>query len=274
MFSLSKIFSSKTHPIKTTYDSYNQEVLQVITPNFFKGIRVELSKTILPFLQVSNVKSTSTNQTFLSMNSRNSVFQFSVDNHRNYQFKSTHLTGPIVAKFHSIISREKEVFNQAEAMFNSKFYNVVFKLISPAFEASNLIYIVNYFATVKCLSFGAEAVGLKNEVGLSFSTRLDNGNSVYGANLQRFNQLTMSYYRKFKQIFEIGAEIKKSKENLSYAGGIRVKNQKSEVKCSLDSDMIFNFYWNEALTENLKVEFTSSYDWDELDYGVSLIYES
>lgn len=273
MFILKKFFNTKTSPIKATYDSYNQEVLQVITPNFFKGLRVELSKTILPFLQVSNVKSLSTNQTFFTMSSKNSIFQFSMDNNRNFQLKTSHLTGPIVSKFHSIVSREKEVFNQAEAILSSTFYNIAFKLVSPAFEASNLIYIINYFATIKCFSFGAEAVGLRNEVGLSFSTRLESGKSIYGANLQRFNQLTLNYYRKIKNIFEVGAELKKTKENLSYIGGIRVKNQKSEVKCTYGSDNTFNFYWNEGLTENLKIEFASVYDWEDFEYGISLIYE-
>lgn len=273
MLNFKKIFFSNTKPITTTYDTYNSEVLQVITPNFFKGLRVELSKTVLPFLQISSVKSPSTSQTFVTMSSTNSVFQFSVDNNRNFQLKSSHLFGPIVSKFHSIISREKEVFSQAEAILNSKFYNIAFKLVSPAFEASNLIYIINYFATVKCLSFGAEAVGLRNEVGLSFSTRIDNGQSVYSANLQRFNQLTLSYYRRIRDIFEIGTEIKKTKDTLSYTGGLRVKNQKSEVKCTLGSDSIFNFYWNESLSENIRIEFSSFYDWEDFEYGVSLIYE-
>ena len=232
MFNFKKFFFSRTKPITATYDSYNQEVIQVISPNFFKGLKVELSKTVLPFLQVSSVRSQSTNQTFITMSSKNSVFQFSVDNNRNFQLKSSHLFGPVVSKFHSIISKEKEVFSQAEAILTSKFYNIAFKLVSPAFEASNLIYILNYFATVRCLSFGVEAVGLKNEIGLSFSTRFENGPSVYSANLQRFNQLTLSFYRKIYEIFEIGTELKKTKDSLSYNGGIRVKNQKSEVKCS------------------------------------------
>ena len=156
---------------------------------------------------------------------------------------------------------------------SSKFYNIAFKLVSPAFEASNLIYIINYFATVKCLSFGVEAVGLKNEVGLSFSTRIENGQSVYSANLQRFNQLTLSYYRKICNIFEVGTELKKTKDTLSYTGGLRVKNRKSEVKGTIGSDGIFNFYWNESLNENLKIEFSSIYDWEDFDYGVSLVYE-
>ena len=62
MFNFKKFFFSKTKPITTTYDSYNQEVFQVITPNFFRGLRVELSKTVLPFLQISSVRSTNTNQ--------------------------------------------------------------------------------------------------------------------------------------------------------------------------------------------------------------------
>ena len=120
---------------------------------------------------------------------------------------------------------------------------------------------------------------MKNEVSVSLSSRIDsNGKSILTANLQRFNQLTLSYYRKIKNVLEIGTELKKSKENLSFLGGLRIKNEKSEVKCSLSSEKEFNFYWSEKLSENIKIEFSTnclieSNCFEDLEYGVTLIHE-
>lgn len=269
----SKLLKFKNKPVKTTYDTYNNEILQIITPNIFSGLRTEISKTISSFCQISNIKTDSTNQTFLTFSSKNSVFQFSFDNDRNYQLKSSLLTGQIVSKVHAIISRKKEIFSQFETILSSKFYNIAFKLISPTFEASNLVYIITYFASLKFFSFGFEAVGINNEVGLSFATRLENKESICCVNIQRFNIITLSLYHRILKILELGVEIKKSKDNFSYSGGMRIKNYKSEVKCCLDSNFNIFFDWSENLTENLKIDFSSSYDWEELEYGIGLTFE-
>ncbi|KAM0681045.1 hypothetical protein GINT2_000828 [Glugoides intestinalis] len=264
----------KRNPIKTTYDSYNNEAITIITPNLFTGIRTEISKSILPFCQLSTIKTSNAMQTFLTLNSKNTVFQFSFDNARNYQFKSSFLSGPIITKLHSIVSHKKETFNQLEAILNSKFYNLCFKLISPTFDASNLIYILSYCATLKFVTFGTEIVSANKELGMSFSTRIDAENSIYCANLERFNTLTLSFYQKLRNLIEIGAEFKKSRDNISYSIGSRVKNQRSEVKTSIDSNYNIYFGWIESLTENLRIEFSSLSNWDEFDYGIGITFES
>lgn len=270
----SRLWKFKNTPVTATYDTYNHETLGVITPNLFSGIRAEISKTVLPFCQISNIRTGSTNQTFLTLSSRSSVFQFSFDSSRNYQLKSSFLAGPFVGKFHSIISHKKEVFNQVEAMLNSKFYNIALKLISPTFDASNLIYIVTYFVSLKFLSCGFEVVGLNNELGVSLSSRIEGRDGVYCASIQRFSTLTLSFYHRVLEFLELGGEVKRTRSSLSYAAGIRVKNYRSDVRCSVDSGSNVYFGWSESLTENLRVEFSSSYDWEEFEYGVGLSYDS
>ncbi|ELA41370.1 uncharacterized protein VICG_01611 [Vittaforma corneae ATCC 50505] len=270
----SKLWRFRTAPIKTTYDTYNREALQIITPNMFSGLRAEISKTVLPFCQISNIRTNSTNQTFLTLSSRNSVFQFSFDSNRNYQLKSSLLTGPLVSKFHSIISHKKEIFNQFEAVLNSRFYNVALKLISPTFDASNLVYIVTYFVSLGFLDCGFEVVGLSNELGISFSSRIEGKDSVYCANIQRFNTLALSFYHKVLEFLELGGEIKRSPSSLSYAAGMRIRNYRSDVRCSIDSSRNVYFDWSESLSENLRIEFSSSYDWEDFEYGIGLSYES
>lgn len=263
----------KRKPIKTTYDSYNYEAQQIITPNLFTGLRAEISKSVSSFCQLSTIKTQQSTQNFITLSTKDTIFQFSFDDNRNYQLKSSILLGPVVSKLHTIVSRKKEVYNQFEAVLNSKFYNVCFKLISPTFEMANLIYIVNCFASVGFMTWGFEAIGVDKEVGLSFSTRIDDGSNVLCANLQRFNTLTVSFYRRIKGILDIGGEIIKSQERLSYSGGIRIKNHRTEVKSSMSSNGNLYFDWSESLTESLKVEFSLNYDWDEVIYGIGMSFE-
>lgn len=270
---LKKIWGTKPTPLNSTYDTYNREARQIITPNLLTGMRVEISKTILPYLQISNIKTNSTAQTFLTLSSRNTVFQFSFDSNRNYQFKSSLLTGPLVTKLHSIVSHKKDVFNHLETALATKFHNLTFKLISPTFTAANLIYIVSYFVSLRFISCGVEAIGQNNELGLSFSTRIENEKGVYCASIQKFNTLVLSFYRRIMGHLELGGEVSKSRSGVSYAAGMRVRNYRSDVKCSVDSNCNFYLDWNEALTENLRIEFSSSYDWKDFEYGIGLVFE-
>lgn len=263
----------KRKPIKTTYDTYNYETQQIVTPNFFTGLRAEISKSISSFCQLSTIKTQESTQNFITLSTKETIFQFSFDSNRNYQVKSSLLTGPVVSKFHAIVSRKKDIYSQFETVLNSRFYNVCFKLISPTFEAANLIYIVNCFTTMGFITWGFEAVGLNKEIGLSFSTRMENENSVVCANLQRFNTLTVSFYHRLMDMLEIGGEVVRSKERVSYSGGVRIKNHRSEIKGSMSSNGNLYFDWSENLSENLKVEFSMNYDWDELIYGIGMSFE-
>lgn len=266
----------KRRPVKTTYDSYNYEIQQVVTPNLFTGLRAEISKSLSSFCQFSTIRSEDSYQNYVTLSTRETIFQFSFDNARNYQMKSSILFGPIVSKFHTIISRKKDVYSQFETVLNSKFYNVCFKLISPTFEATNLIYIVNCFLSMGFMSGGIEAVSLNKEVALSFSARVENDNSVICANLNKFDTLTVSFYQRLMDILEIGCEVTKKTNNdnpLSCSGGIRIKNHRSEVKSSISSNGNLYFDWNENLAENLKIEFSMNYDWYELVYGVGIVFD-
>jgi len=270
---LKKIWCAKPKPLNSTYDTYNREALQIITPSLLTGIRMEISKTILPYLQISSIKTDSAAQTFLTLSSRNSVFQFSFDSNRNYQFKSSLLAGPLVTKLHSIVSQKKDVFNHLEAALASKFHNLTFKLISPTFAAANLVYIVSYFVSLRLLSCGFEVIGQNNELGISFSTRVEDGKGVYCASIQKFNTLVLSFYRRIMGCLELGGEVSKTRSRTSYAAGMRVKNHRSDVRCSVDSSCNVYFDWNESLSENLRIEFSSSYDWKDFEYGIGLVFE-
>lgn len=268
----------KGRKISTTFDSYNHESSSITSPDAFSGLRYEISKTILPFLQVTSIGSSSkrekSHQYFATLSTGSSVFQFSSDSNRNYQLKSSFATGPFVHKIHSIVSSKKEMFGQMESMYNSPFYNIGLKLISPTFEASNMIYILNCWRSLGRLCLGAEVVGTKNHLGLSLSTRLESEDSVYCFSLQRFNLITLSFYKKLLGALEVGGEVRRSKGFFSTAAGLRIKNLKSEVKCTVDQRMNMSMSWNERLTESLSVSFGCEYDFEEFEYGVGISYES
>lgn len=268
----------KSRRISTTFDSYNHEVSSITSPDIFCGLKYEISKAVLPFLQVASIgcsgKRERSRQYFATLSTGNSVFQFSSDSNRSYQLKSSFVTGPFVHRIHSIISSKKEIFNQAESMYSSPFCSIGLKLMSPTFEASNLVYIVNCWRSIGRLCLGAEVVGMKNQLGISLSTRLENDDSVYCFNLQRFNLITLSFYKKLLGALEIGAEVKKSKEFFSTAAGLRIRNLRSELKCAVDQRLNMSMSWNERLTENLSVSFGCECDFEEFDYGVGINYES
>lgn len=271
---LRRLWKKGRRPLAVSYDSYNHEVQQIVTPNLHTDIRLEITKTIFPFFQISSIKTSETAQTFLTLSSKNGVLQFSFDGAQNYQLKSSVLIGPLITKFRSIVSHKKEVFTQVETMLNSKFHSLVFKLVSPTFSASNLIYVVTYFVSTSFLNCGVEVVGQNNELGVSFTTRVEGKNSVYCANLQKFNTLVLSFYRRIFGFLELGAEVTKTPTNTTWSGGARIRNYRTDVKCCVDANYSVGFNWCESLTENLKVEFSSSYDWKDFEYGVALCYES
>lgn len=264
----------KTKPLALTYESMGHESSAITANSAMKGIRYEISKTLSPFLQLTTVNfkdnSSKSSQYFSTLSFKNSVFQFCFDTNRSYQFKSSIITGPFINKFHSIVSSEKEVYSQFESIYNSLFYNIGIRLIRPTFHASNLVYIVNCCKALGKCCFGFEIVGMNNQIGIGLSARAEKGSSVCFANLQRFNLLTLSYYRRIYKNIELAFEVKKSSEFFSSAAGLRLKNYKSEIKANLDNKLRFGFTWDEKLTENLKIDFNLECDGDDFNYGVGM----
>ncbi|KAL6121279.1 hypothetical protein NUSPORA_01833 [Nucleospora cyclopteri] len=149
------------------------------------------------------------------------------------------------------------------------------KLIKPAYEASNLVYIFNYWKTLGKIAVGCEIVGLENFIGLGFSGRFANEKTVTCFNLQRFNLITFSFYRKITPVLDAGIEIKKNLEQkaISLSSGARIKNKNSEIKCTLDDKFNLGFSWEENISNCLTIGLSGEYNYDAFSYGISMIYE-
>lgn len=276
--SLKSFFSSK--PVSTTYDSYNHETSAILAKSDFSGIKSEISKTIFPFLQISTISNFNKNkpvvqQYFSTFSFKNAIFQFCTDNNRGYQLKSSFIIGPLINKIHSIVSSKKEVYTQFESMYGSKFFNLGLRIISPTFEASNLIYIFNFWRCLGNACFGMEVVGMDKEIGISVSSRIEVKDSVCCISLQRLNLLTLSLYKRIFGNLELGAECKANTSSvISYGAGLRIRNGKTDFKLNIDQNLSARMIWDEKLTENFAINFSSIYDEEGFNYGVGFMYES
>jgi len=273
------IFSACKQPLSTTYDTYNAEASAITSRSFHKGLRYEISKTILPFLQVSTIKNKTkksvNEQYFSTVSVANSIFQFSFDSSRNYQFKSSAIIGPIIVKCQSIVSRQRELYNQLECIYHSRFFNIGLKFINPTIDASNAVYIVNFWNSVGAFCFGAEMVGVSNHLSFGIQSRLETPDSIYSIGVQRFNSVILSYYKKIARFLECGFEVTNS--NGVYKGviGMKIQSFRSELVANINHSMELNFVWHEKLTERITVSFNGLLSPnDPFEYGIGLNYES
>ncbi|KAI5169803.1 mitochondrial import receptor subunit TOM40 [Pancytospora epiphaga] len=271
-----KIWNYKKVPLLTSYDTRNSVIADLTTTQKYNGIKCEITRTLTPFLQLTTIKTGASlvPQVFTTFSFPSSVFQFCFDTDRNYQFRSSMSHGPITTKLHSIVSARKEVYSQLESMYNSVFFNIGFKIISPTLYTSNLIYVFNYWRSLGRVCLGFEVVGVNGDIGLSASSRIEGDNSVFCLSLQRFNMVTASIYRRCFKKLDVGLEITRDSSNFHTAAGARLRNYKSDLKLTIDQSLRLGFEWDEKLTENITVNFNSTYDEDGFIYGIGVVYDS
>ncbi|KAI4291156.1 mitochondrial import receptor subunit TOM40 [Pancytospora philotis] len=274
-WSLKNLFSADSKPLATSYDSYNREAAALTNHSRSTGIKYEISKMVLPYLQLSAIKTghSPTVQYFTTLSFPRSVFQMCFDTDRSYQLRSSVACGPITARIHSIVSSKREVYAQLESLYSGRFYNMGLKLISPAIQASNLIYVFNCWRAFGRVFVGMEAVGMDGELGIALSSRYEKNDSVYCLSLQRFNLVVASFYRRVFGNVEVGAELQRSQSYFSTAAGLRLRTFRTELKCSVDQSLNFGCEWNEKLTEGLTVSFNGTCDEAGFNYGVGLFFE-
>lgn len=262
------------HPIRTNYDSSSYDSSELVSHQKSSGLRVEITRNIWPFLQLTVSRADDMMQYFATLARSDSVFQLCFDSKADLQLKASGLIGPVVTKWHTIINRNKEVYSQIESIYNSRFFNMCFKVISPSFHASNLIYVLNYWRSFGCLYFGVEAVGMDNEIGVSFVSRVENKNGSCTFSLRRFNLAILSFYRRINKVLEAGVEVRRSAAHSSAALGIRARNYRSDVRLTVDHRRNVGFSWEERLSEHLTMNFNTSVDIDGLEYGIGFTFQS
>lgn len=265
-----------TKPISTSFDTYNEETSNLFTSTF-NGLKMELSKVVTPFLQLSTSRSLDknqkTHQSVATFSFPSSIFQVQLDSSKTFSLRSSFMTGPFISKFQSIYSNST-LFSQFSSVYNSSFYNIGFKLIKPTLKASDFIYILNTWKAFGKFCFGMEVLSMQNQLGVSLSGRYENSpNSVACFNLQRFNTMTLSFYKKIFKSVELGLEYKKSKNETKTSMAARIQNYKTDVRYLLNSKAL-SFIWIERLSENLSIEFNSEYDYDKFDYGIGINFVS
>lgn len=248
--------SCSEREITSTFDTYNAEANEIVTPQTCSGVRTEISKTISPFLQVSRVdildRNAHVTQMLGTLSLKNSLMQVSVDHENSIGVRAMNMYENLSTRIHTIITGRKEVFSQVEMEMKNRMSIFGLKLISPAIKSTGMVYVANTLQQFGSLSLGAEIIGADSEVGISACGRYEHRNGIFSVGLQQFTALSLSYYHKIGKFFDIGAEIQAPRANPPGAAiGCRLSTSKTQVKANVNSDMSLGFYLGERLTEGL-----------------------
>ncbi|OQS55190.1 hypothetical protein EHP00_1445 [Ecytonucleospora hepatopenaei] len=295
---------SKRSIFTLPYDAHDYEFKNVTSINLLNGFKMEINKKINSFTEITCNLQKYTKQYFISFFNDKNLLQLGIEPSGSYQIKLKNNFKNIVTTYHSVISERKEIFTQFDTMMYFTNYNMALKLIKPVFEASNLIYIFNMHSQIdfreesnglvnkskagnsfiKSVNCGLELVGLEKHLGIGLSGRIEGENTVTCVNLQRFNLLKISFYRKLfefnKGLFTSGSCIDagietqtniKNKTN-SILGGIRYKSLSTEMKMCLNNLWNMGASWEEKISDKVKVCASAEYNFVDFDYGMSIIY--
>ncbi|KAG5860039.1 putative porin protein [Encephalitozoon hellem] len=248
--------SCSKREITSTFDTYNAEASEIITPQVCSGVRTEISKTISPFLQVSRVdildRNMHVSQMFGTLSLGNSLVQISMDHENSVGVRAMNMSGNLATRVHTIITGRKEVFSQIEVEMKNRINSVGLKLISPAVKSTGMVYVANVLQQFGSLSLGAEIIGADSELGISVCGRYEHKGGIFSLGLQQFTALSLNYYHRIGKFFDIGAEVQAPRVSPpSAAIGCRLSTSKTQVKASVNSDMSLGFYLGEKLTEGL-----------------------
>ncbi|ADM11648.1 translocase of outer mitochondrial membrane 40-like protein [Encephalitozoon intestinalis ATCC 50506] len=242
--------------ITSTFDTYNAEANEIVTPQTCSGVKTEVSKTLAPFLQVSRVdildRNAHTSQMFGTLSLKNTLVQVSMDHENSVGFRAMNMSGNLITKIHTIITGRKEVFSQVELEMKNRINNFGLKLISPAVKSTGMVYVANTLHQFGSLSLGGEVIGADSELGVSVCGRYEHRNGVFSVGLQQFTALSLNYYHKLGKYLDVGTEVQIPKScPPSAAVGCRLTTSKTQMKANVNSDMSLSFCLGEKLTEGL-----------------------
>lgn len=273
--------------LNITYDTSDSEFKSVSTINIFNGYKMEINKKINRFTEVSCNLQKYSKQYFVTFFNDSNLFQFSTDANKSYQIKIRNKFKNLVTTYHSVISERMEVFTQLDTIMYFMNHNMAIKLIKPVFEASNLIYIFNMYSTIfdnsnffiKSINCGMEIVGLDKHVGIGLSGRVNTEDTVTSVNVQRFNLIKGSFYKKVcsfinEGFVDAGIEIQTNlkQKRHSVQGGIRYKSITSEIKACVNDLWNAGVSWEEKISDKVKVCASAEYNFVDFEYGMSVIY--
>jgi mitochondrial import receptor subunit TOM40 len=241
---------------EASFDTYNAEAQAITSFSGYSGIKTEVSKTLSPFLQISKVlildQKSVLRQIFGTISLPNSLLQLSMDHERSLQLRATHLRNNVTSKMHTIVSRQREVFSQAEVEIRSRANSLVLKMISPALKGTSMIYVVSAFQQLGSSGLGAEVIGTDCSLGISLCGRHETGSSVVAVGLQQFTAMSLSWHHKLGRMIDLGGELQMSRLHPSYAAvGCRLRTHRAELKANINSNRTLAFSYDERLNEGL-----------------------
>lgn len=273
--------------LNITYDTSDSEFKSVSTINIFNRYKMEINKKINRFTEVSCNLQKYSKQYFVTFFNDSNLFQFSTDANKSYQIKIRNKFKNLVTTYHSVISERMEVFTQLDTIMYFMNHNMAIKLIKPVFEASNLIYIFNMYSTIfdnnnffiKSINCGMEIVGLDKHVGIGLSGRVNTEDTVTSVNIQRFNLIKGSFYKKVCSFIndgfvDAGIEVQTNlkQKRHSVQGGLRYKSFTTEIKACVNDLWNMGVSWEEKISDKVKICASAEYNFVDFEYGMSVIY--
>lgn len=272
---LQNLFKNKK--IETSFDKYNLETSSIMEMDTFNGIKTEISKTISNNMQLSAISVFNSEKfirnVFCTFCSTNSLFQFSFDQNMNLQLQGTHLYKRIATKFNTVYSEDKNIFSQINLEINNKLNNLCFKMIKPAIKGASFIYIFNYMQQLGNATIGTEIISSDAYCSVSFAGRYKKGNTVGSIGLQHLNTLSLDFYRKISDMFEVGLSSAISRDRTySYGIGCKVNTSRSEMKVNLDNNKTVRFSLVDRISEGLTVSMNLEVNKRDFTYGYGLNY--
>lgn len=264
--------------VLTSYEDHNNEVRSVTSLSTYPGIRSEISKTLNPNLQLSKIsiidKNSHVSQFFTTICTNNALFQLSIDHEKCLQFRSTGLYNNIMAKFHTIVSKKKDVFTQIDIDIKNSINNLSLKLIDSEIKDSGYIYVCNVMQQLGKFSIGSEIIGANSELGMSLCGRYEDPRFIATFAVQQFSVLNLTYYRKIGKLFNLGLDLHTGPRYSTKASiGLKLTGRKSEVKASVNNDLSFALVYTEKLTEALGFEININADKKDIAYGLGFNLE-
>ncbi|KAF7683354.1 Mitochondrial import receptor subunit tom40 [Astathelohania contejeani] len=248
-----------------TYDEINTELrATLIDSNIFSGGRSELTKTITPHLQISNLFMVSEDSNYYQMGlqftSSHAVAHGNIDQDGNVQSRMSVGWGPLVGRLHGIWAATR--YGQAELDFRGGWLSAGIKFIAPSH--GNLLVFnglkrIGKFKYMGDVHIGGEVVTYPEGYNIALSTRLDRDRDVIMGTLHQHGHLRFGYFRQLGKHFQTAAELSGGLESpFLVTLGLKLDTNKATVKTEISNDFTTKLLIEEKLADgfnmNINVE--------------------
>lgn len=245
----------------SNYDTFIET--RSMTPNTINGLRSEFSNQVTPSFSITSSFLLSERlPNFFSVTGTfsrpNFIFQSTIDQENSLQNRLSMQFSNIILRVQSLYSKTSGSFSQIEA--NSSFLggNLGIKVICPAFQEINPIYVVNYLKKIKGTFFGVETIitsekRKNHEIGVGLAVKKAFLDSEVSLSVQQLTAMNICYVKRMNKWFKMGMDLNYSlisREMISNTF-FNIHTKRTVVKSQVDSTGKFCSSVEDRITDNL-----------------------